>query len=52
MVQLVHDHESGSDGAVDLKKSDDTVLGSLKAGDGLRLRKVAEAAEDLARRFS
>ena len=48
----LHDHESGGEGAVDLKKSNDTVLGSLKAGDGLRLRKVAEAAEDLARRLS
>ena len=48
----LHDHESGGEGSVDLKKSNDTVLGSLKSGDGLRLRKVAEAAEDLARRFS
>jgi hypothetical protein len=48
----LHDHEGGSDTTTDaLTKSEDRVLGSLREGDDLRLRKVADAAEDLARRL-
>jgi len=48
----LHDHEGGADTTTDaLTKSEDRVLGSLREGDDLRLRKVADAAEDLARRL-
>ena len=48
----LHDHEGGADTTTDaLTKSEDRVLGSLREGDDLRLRKVANAAEDLARRL-
>ena len=48
----LYSHESGSDTTTAaLKKSEDRVLGSLQEGDSLRLRKVADAAEDLARRL-
>ena len=45
-------HEVGGEGAVDLKKSQDVVLGSLQDGHSLRLRELTEATEELARRLS
>ena len=48
----LHDHEGGSDTTTAaLTKSEGSVLGSLRDGDDLRLRKVANATEVLARRL-
>lgn len=48
----LHDHEGGSDeDSAALTKSEDVLFGSLKGGDGLRLKKVAEATENLAQRL-
>ena len=48
----LHDHVSGDDTTTDaLTKSEDNILGSLHNGDNLRLRKIADATEDLARRL-
>jgi len=46
-------HEGGGEGtSAALKKSDDKVLGSLSGGDSLRLRKVADMTESLARQLN